>query len=331
MSLAMLATVCGTSFATDVPEGWRTYHNPDYGFVIAYPGSFNFYPVKPDLKEAQLSYIPICESESVACFEYVGNGDSETNFEAAGLSVNILREARTEEECNKIDTGQYPIKKAIINGVPFRFGETGGAATGHAIGGPAYRSFHERVCFELALLIAVTSSGYDTDAVKQFDSSKLEEELDKMLHTFRFVGPVIDGPGWKVYQDDGCGGVFEHPETAEVVTAIEYSNKRSASDETTCEVYFVDHSLKYTVAAKVNLYNPGQLDRWLRAAGYPDLSHAAVAVHSRYLTEYKAASYYYIYGENTLFILSVSDAQRKVVSPDNNPVFRHLLSSFKAN
>jgi hypothetical protein len=166
----LLLTVCRASLGANVPPGWRGYRNPDYGFVIAYPNQFKFYPVSPDLQEAQLSYIPICQSESIACFEYNGDEYESTNFGAAGLSVNILRDARTKKECNKIDTGQYPIKQAIINGVHFRYGETGGAATGNAIGGPAYRTFREHVCFEVALLITATSIGsYDPGTVKEFD------------------------------------------------------------------------------------------------------------------------------------------------------------------
>jgi len=189
--LVALATInSGVGLAANAPAGWQVHRSADHGFVLTYPPDFKFYS---DLQEAQKSYIPICGPESVACFEYNGTAYEGTNFEAAGLSVNILRKARTEEECNKIDTGQYPIKRAVINGIPFHYGETGGAATGHVIGGPAYRTFHEHVCFEAALLITATGIGvYDPGTVKEFNSAKLEKQLDRMLHTFRFVRRTSD-------------------------------------------------------------------------------------------------------------------------------------------
>jgi len=330
LCLAVLTTIYGPSLAATVPAGWRTYRSPDYGFFLAYPKEFTFYPVTPDLKEAQLSYIPICESESVACFEYDG-GDAEAGVGPAGLSVNIIREARSEEECNKIDSS-HPLKTTIINGIHFRWVESGTIAVSHAVGGRSYRAFHEHVCFELATGVASVSLD-PPPAAKDFQRAfrKLEERLDQVVETFRFVGHIVDGPGWKVYSNNMCGGVFEYPETTNVVTAVEYTNKRSDSDEITCEDYFADHELNYTVAAKVSLYNSSLLDKWLRASGYPDLSQTQVLARSKYLTEYKAGYYYYIYGENTLFILSVSNARHGVVSPDAKPMFHHLLNSFKAN
>ncbi len=41
----------------------------------------------------------------------------------------------------------------------------------------------------------------------------------------------------------------------------------------------------------------------------------------------KAGNYYYIYGENTLYILSVSN-DKGIIPPANAPLFRHFLTSF---
>jgi hypothetical protein len=102
--------------------------------------------------------------------------------------VNIVSGARTEEECNEIDTGQFPIKREIINGIHFHYGETGGAAAGSVVGGPAYRTFHNHVCFELALRVATDNTPHDDSGViVQFDSTKLEMQLRRILRTFQFV------------------------------------------------------------------------------------------------------------------------------------------------
>lgn len=328
--LVTLATINGgVSLAANVPAGWQVHRSVDYGFVIAYPPDFKFYS---DLQEAQKSYIPICRFESIACFEYNGNEYEGTNFGAAGLSVNILRGLRTEEECYKIENASPPIRMTTLNGTRFHYGDIGEGGLGHAIGGPVYRTFYEHVCFEVALLTTETSiGGYDPGTVKEFHSAKLEKQLDRMFHTFRFVGHVVDGPGWKVHHNNMCGGVFEYPETATAIAAIEYTQEGFYSDEITCEDYFMHQGLKYTVSVKVNLKKGDELEKWLKNFGYPNLSKAHEESRSEYATEYKAGSYYYIYSPNKLSILSVSDAQHKVLTPDNNPVFRHLVHSFRAN
>ncbi|MFZ3339547.1 MAG: hypothetical protein WA213_01605 [Terriglobales bacterium] len=183
--LLALATVYTTCLAVNVPPGWRIYDSPDRGFILAYPKDFKLYP---DSTKAQLSVIPICDEATIACFEYSGSEYNGTRLEAAGIAVNIVSGARTEEECSKIDTGQFPIKSAIINGIHFHYGETGGAAAGNVIGGPAYRTFHNHVCFELALRVATDNTSHDDSGiVLQFDSTKLEMRLKKILYTFRFV------------------------------------------------------------------------------------------------------------------------------------------------
>src|SRR5260370_23361010 len=104
--LVTLATInSGVGVAANAPGGWNVHRSADYGFVIAYPPDFKSYS---DLLEAQRSYIPVCQSESIACFEYNGNEYEGTNFEAAGVSVNILRELRTEKECYKIENVSLP-------------------------------------------------------------------------------------------------------------------------------------------------------------------------------------------------------------------------------
>jgi hypothetical protein len=310
---------------------WKTYVSADYGFSVRYPTSLSFYRGDLDYKETQMSYIPICDYTTVACFEYNGMEYKDTTFEAAGFSINVLRDIKTESDCGKIDTGQYPIQTENINGIKFRRGLTGEGATSHSKGGPTYRTFHQSVCFEIAAATAQVSIGaFDPGAIKAFDSARVDKLLDKVIHTFRFVGPVKDGPGWKVYYDGMCGGIYEYPESATIRTTIEYTNERFDSKEITCSRYFTDHGRDYTIAAKVNLRDKEAVDNWLRSSGYPDLAKAQMVKSSKYYTEYKAETSYYIYGQTVLYILSVSDAKHQVIAA-HDTVFTHLLNSFKAD
>jgi hypothetical protein len=318
------------SIGEDARGDWQTYRNPDYGFMIDYPASMTPYSGHPDYVETKISYIPICDYTTVACFEYNGKEYEGSNFEAAGLSVNVLREIRTEGDCDKIDTGSYPVKTETINGIRFHYGMTGEGGMSQSKGGPSYRAFHQNVCFEIAVATAQISLGaFDPGAIKPFDSAKLDLLLDKMLHTFKFTGAVKDGPGWRVYYDGMCGGIYEYPESETVQTTIEYSNDKFHSSEITCSRHFTHRGLDYTVAAKAGLKDKNEFETWLKSSGYPDLSKARVLVSSKYCTEYAADPYYYILGQGTVYILSVSDAKRSVAAFHDDPVLAHLLNSFK--
>jgi hypothetical protein len=97
-----------------------------------------------------------------------------------------------------------------------------------------------------------------------------------MVHTFKFVGTVKDGPGWKVFFDSACGAVFEYPEGDTVRTTVEDSKARSESNEITCSQSFTHRGLDYTVAAKLNLMDKSKFEASLKLSGYPDLSEATV-------------------------------------------------------
>jgi hypothetical protein len=324
---ALLATTCSAAPLTDA--GWKVYRSPDYGFTISYPGNISFYAGHPDLKETQLSMIPICDETTVACFEYNGNNER-TNLEAAGLSVNVLRDRKTEQDCNKIDTGSYPIETESINGIKFHYGKTGSVAAGHSEGGPVYRAFYQNVCFEMAVGIASTDTVNDDPGdIKPFDSAELEKLLDRMVHTFKFMAAVKDGHGWRVSDDSGCGGSFEFPEGERIQIIKEFSQAGYYSQDITCSRHFTHNGLGYTVAAKVNLRDQSQFESWLESSGYPGLTTARIVTKSKYFTEYTAGPYYYVFGQGTVYILSVSDAEHRAIVSHNDPVFMHLLQSFK--
>src|SRR5258708_35106698 len=66
--LVTLATInSGVGVAANAPAGWNVHSSADYGFVIAYPPDFKSYY---DLFEAPRSYIPVYQSESIACFQH---------------------------------------------------------------------------------------------------------------------------------------------------------------------------------------------------------------------------------------------------------------------
>lgn len=307
-------------------SAWLTYASPDYGLVIQYPENMTFYSGRLEYKDVTLlSMTPVCSWRTIACFAYNGTEYAGTDFQAAGLSVNVLRDRRSESECNRIDS-PYPTRRTAINGIPFRYGVWGGAAAGSIIDATEYRTFYENVCFAVTLSVA-TSDGHDP-SVKPFDRGALDREMSRMVRTFRFVGPVADGAHWLVYRSKLIGYSLEYPEGDPVWKTSEYSYQKFDSNEISDSVHFADRGLTYTVATKVNLRDENQVRRWLKSSGYPDLSEAEVLKRARYYSEYRAGPFYYIFGQGSLYILSVADEQQHMIEPRNAPAFRHLLNSF---
>jgi hypothetical protein len=137
---------------------------PDYGFTIDYPASMEFRPSHPDRN---------CDITSVACFYFDGSEDvgaKGTNLSGASLSVNVLRDRRTEQDCERIDNPLQPLKTETINGRTFRYGITIDGWTSHSQRIPTYRAFHQNVCFEIAVGVEKVSTGaFDPGAIKEFD------------------------------------------------------------------------------------------------------------------------------------------------------------------
>jgi len=329
--LYLIAAVCQAMTPQNVPSGWESYSNRDFGFTLQYSKDFTLCAGGLDYCEVTAGgYIPVCDDNVLDCLVYTGKEYEGTNFEGAALSVKVLRDKRTEQDCSKLDIGPNPIKTKIINGVRFHYGMAGEGGLGHWGGGPTYRAFYDKVCFELAANISGTYvANFEPGTIKEFYGAKLEEKLDSILNTFRFSGPVVDGPAWRVYHNADVGGSFEYPDRDTVEKSIEYSFKRQSSNEITDSTYFSDNGLNYFVAAKVDLRDRDVLDAWLKSSGYPNLGEAQEFRHSVFFSEYRAGNYWYVFGQATLYILGASDQQHNVVAPPENVVFRRFLRSFK--
>lgn len=316
----MLILVSPIVSANQLPAGWKTYENTEYGFTVAYPTDFTFLSGRLDY-DAQGSYLPVCDLSTVACFIDNSNDYRNTNFSAAGVSVNIIRDARTETGCYTINTGIRRIQKITINGIHFHYGLTGQVGTSHSEGGPVYRAFRDGVCFEVAAGIAAVDRDVTDPPMNEFNHGKVEQRLDEIVHTFRFTGPVVDGPGWKVYNDSVCGARFEYPDADTVLTDSESG--------ITCAMHFEDHGRRYSLSAKSNLNNHDALEAWLKLAGYPGLAGVEPSSKSQLWSEYKAGPYFYIFGQVTLYTLNVSDTSGHPLDPEGDRIFSHFLHSFR--
>lgn len=180
-----------SSTQSDQTANWDSYASPaKYGFSIKYPADFGFNTDYNKIKT--LGYIPVCDELTVACVFYTGNAYKGTNFEDAGVSVNINKNLNTEAKCYnfKVSTNeaQTPVADVDINGVTFKSATGGDAAAGHFMKTQEYRNFHNGQCYEIAQRVGSTNIGnYTPGTIKEFDQSQVWQKLQEVVNTFRLV------------------------------------------------------------------------------------------------------------------------------------------------
>jgi len=336
--MAILFSVTAAAWTAPVPkkqEGWKTYRSPDFGFTIAYPETMTFYPGHPD-EPPEGAMFPICDDTTVACFQYNGNALEGTPAHAAGVSVNVLREFKTATECgSSIDQSLNSTRTTRIHGMLFHYGDTGEAGLGSGRSITEYVAFHQHVCFEVALVTA----GRNVAAQEMKDEGlhpvsrrawrTLRNDMETMLHSFAFVGPVKDGPDWSVLRDWGCGSIFEYPSTTVLHRVREYTNAVFYSNRIACEQSFAYQGREYNVAAKMNLIDANALDEWLTSSGYPGLEQMKIVAKDDEYTEYSDGTYTLFFLGGKVFIFTVSDESHHPIPSQGDLVFAHLICSFR--
>lgn len=315
------------------PEAWPTFRSPDFGFTIQYPDDLPFAPGWP-LPPPQHSMLPICDPRTtVACFQYNGDAFDHTVIQALGVSINVLRDRKTENDCNEIYS--RPTQTTMIHGTRFHYARVASAAAGSSASATYYRALYQGVCFEITLGTArsdIDAAQYEESGIQPLDKDELRRvhgEMERMLHTFAFAGPIQDGAAWNVYHDEGCGATFEYPEGAVVKIVIPYTPAGAASNGISCEQSFTHAGRTYTVAAKVNLNEAGGLNQWLLSNRFPGVDDVRMVLPGDGFGVYRDPLYACFFARDEAFVFTVSDATRTLQFGPRDAVFEHLLQSFR--
>ncbi len=190
--------------------GWNSYASPaEYGFAIKYPPEFGF---NTDINQVRsLTYIPVCGDNTKACIFLTHDKYPGTNFDGAGVSVNLDPALNTEVKCYKFDVptneAQNQITDVIINAVDFKSAIGGQGAAGHFDKTQIYRNFHNGMCYEIAQTVVSSSIGnYPPGTVKQFDENAVWQKLQGVAETFEFTGGNASANPPE--SDSGTGGII---------------------------------------------------------------------------------------------------------------------------
>jgi hypothetical protein len=225
---------------TTTTKNWKTFTDVQNGFIYKYPADFEMKSkLTFEQKQTIGSYIPICNDPSdydnlanyhtIACTYYIGALYKNTNFEAAGLSVNKQTDL-VKNECLKTEfnNGQ-PTAPVVINGTTFYFDYGGGVGMGHGSSDEIYRTFHNNSCYVITLRVVSNNSNTNMDIRPQVGEFKgtdtLFTSMRTILSTFTFT--VIDNPTAdntppapvtiKTFANNDLGITFQYPSNRQVI------------------------------------------------------------------------------------------------------------------
>jgi hypothetical protein len=192
----------------------NTYTSPSkYGFSIKYPSDFIFTTSLAQLKP--ISYIPVCDEGTVACAYLTGDKYPGTNFDGAGVSINIDPALNTQTKCYNFKVSTNPAQNqqpdVAINGVVFKSATGGDAGAGHSEEVKVYRNFRNSWCYEISAHVGSTNIGnYEPGVVKQFDKNAVWEKLQGVVNSFKFTEPNNLSLSLK-YDNSQYGFIFSLP------------------------------------------------------------------------------------------------------------------------
>lgn len=199
---------CGLSIPLSAQTTQRTFTSPDGIFQFRYSDVLvNCTSVGKQeegtggsVPESCRTRVAICDGPGsggtgLACFTYpTEKFIDKPSFVAASFFVSEIQSAKTEELCLKGSPDWLVTSRkaatATINHVTFKTFEIGDNWTGHGQGGPAYRTFHNRTCYELGIQTVMSRAEYDPGTVKEFtkkDWSEVERRLRQALNSFVFL------------------------------------------------------------------------------------------------------------------------------------------------
>ncbi len=111
-----------------------------------------------------------------------------TNFSEAKLTVGRSSDEKAIKECTKKE-GNETGEKVTLNGFPFMKFDATGAGAGNLYETTSYRGLLDGDCYVLEYVIHSTNIyNYPPEmGIKEFDKSFVQNELENIVHGFKFL------------------------------------------------------------------------------------------------------------------------------------------------
>ncbi len=175
-----------------LPSGFVSYTNNQYHFSLAYPQTGEVIVDKTEM--ANVGYLPTCDIENaIVCIFLPPSLYPTTNFQGAGVSVNILSDTSTEASCvaPRSDLPEDPRAESVmLNDNAFTKYSAGDAAMSHQSMGADYRTFYNNTCYEITTRTNTTTfEVYEPGSIGLFtDTQKTEvgNILLQIVQSFEF-------------------------------------------------------------------------------------------------------------------------------------------------
>jgi hypothetical protein len=175
-----------------------TYVDPHHRFTFQYPPDAKVITAQNQL--GATGYLPVCDEQtSQACAFFSGDKFPGSNFDGAGVSVNVLPDAKTAAACRTGFNGAELIGNRDLGGVAFSAFSDGDAAMSHASVGNDYQTFFQGTCYQVTTRVFTTTFNvYPPGAIKEYTAAQdeqMKQVLDSIVASFRLTpasaGPVI--------------------------------------------------------------------------------------------------------------------------------------------
>jgi hypothetical protein len=247
---------CPTTKPTPISSkttGWIPYTNEKYNFEFSYPQNFK-------TTEGLTQHFLLDENPLVELISE-GYGDLQSQYQVeANYTVSVKLNAKSD--CEYIPQGVLDtIKNKEINGIPFTIFSTIGVAAGNEYSNNVYHYLSSsNTCYELVTTIHESIGGNPQKEEFKVRKSRLENQLDQILTTFKFVSSAnSDEESVIVAVNKYLTSIGLDPATTEIVKPTSFSN----------DVYSVSYKPKGLTGTEAPYILVGKIDnRWVVATGY---------------------------------------------------------------
>jgi hypothetical protein len=172
----------------------ETYVDPHHLFTFQYPPDAKVITAQNQL--GATGYLPVCDPQtSQVCAFFSSDKFPGSNFDGAGVSVNMLPDVKTAKACQAGLNGAQPVGNRIINGVTFSAFSDGDAAMSHASVGNDYQTFVQGTCYQVTTRVFTTTFDvYPPGTIKEYTAAQdaqMKQVLDSIVASFRLTPVTI--------------------------------------------------------------------------------------------------------------------------------------------